>query len=810
MIADLFTQNSMTLLAQDAVRFTEWNWPQGTWEWTIILAILVGVVVWSLELYRRDGQELSLGWRIFLPTLRMLAIIGLIIVLLNPQTRTQTWADRSSRVAVLVDVSSSMQNPADDPKEAYTADNQASRAAKVIELISDSNWLGDLRKQHEVSIYTFDTALSERIATFSQIIEGDVSGKSDEEPDIESIDWQNVLQPQGAETRLGEVTAELMRELNGRTLAGIVVISDGAANAGVDAQSANDVARQLKVRLVALGTGGIEPPVNLEMAKVVSPSDVQLGDPFDIEAFVRGEGISGRTVKVELLTREPGEDTAFYPVDEQTVTVLEDLTPVQVKFPIVPTVEGEWEYLLRATATGAIQEVKQSDNERVIAVNASERPVNVLIVAGGPSWDYRFLCGTLNRHPGFKVDALLQTGAVGISQDVENVLLDFPKDKASLFEYDVLICFDPNWLTIPEESRRLFEEWVGGEGGGVIFVAGDVNTPYLSGSRDDLSEILDLHPVFLDTILPGIDLVSASTQVRPIQLTAEGEAAPLLHVNDNPETSLEFWKSFPGFYRFYPTNGPKTGALVYAKAGGVGDLTEAEPPILLASQFYGQGRTFYIGSPEFYRLRAEDPEFFERFWTRISREAAQNRLRRSNPRGSLLVDQETVRLGEMIKIRSRLLDAEFEPLLADKIDIEIETPDGRLVSPAPSLRPDLAQAGGYLGEIRAQQAGRYQIRLRVPGSEEMIRESVMAELPDLENRDLRQNIRQLQTLTAGTGGGYFPLADSEKIITLLPDSSEQFLLGEQIQTLWDRTWLMCLIVGVLGVEWLIRKLLKLA
>ncbi|HBN76441.1 MAG TPA: hypothetical protein DD473_11605 [Planctomycetaceae bacterium] len=802
--------HSIVLLAQDAVRFTDWSWPQGAWEWTVVLAILVGVVVWSLELYRRDAQELALGWRILLPTLRILAIIGLIIVLLNPQNRTQTWADRSSRVAILVDVSSSMGNPAEDPKEGQSAEDSDSRASQVIALLANSSWLNDLREKHEVSVYTFDTALSSRVATFPQLTTDAISTNSEQAVEIEEIDWENVLQPQGAETRLGEVTAELMRELNGRTLAGIVVISDGAANAGVDAQSANDVARQLKVRLVALGTGGIEPPVNLEMAKVVSPSDVQLGDPFDIEGFIRGEGISGRSVKVELLTREPGEDTAFYPVDEQTVTVLEDLTPVQVTFPIVPTIEGEWEYLLRATATGSIREVKQSDNERIIAVNASERPVNVLVVAGGPSWDYRFLCGTLNRHPGFKVDAYLQTGAVGISQDVQNVLLDFPKEKAALYEYDVIICFDPNWLNIPEESRRLFEEWVGSEGGGVIFVAGDVNTPYLSGSRDDLTGILNLHPVFLDTILPGIDLVSASTQVRPIQLTPEGEAAPLLHVNDNPETSLEFWKSFPGFFRFYPTNGPKTGALVYAKAGGVGDLTEAEPPILLASQFYGQGRTFYIGSPEFYRLRAEDPEFFERFWTRISREAAQNRLRRSNPRGSLLVDQETVRLGEMIRIRSRLLDAEFEPLIAEKIDIEIETPDGRLVSPAPSLRPDLGQAGGYLGEIRAQQAGRYQIRLRVPGSEEMIRESVMAELPDLENRDLRQNIRQLQTLTSGTGGGYLPLADSEKVKALLPDSSEQFLLGEQIQTLWDRTWLMCLIIGVLGLEWLIRKLLKLA
>src|SRR5690606_18106267 len=97
--------------------------------------------------------------------------------------------------------------------------------------------------------------------------------------------------------------------------------------------------------------------------------------------------------------------------------------------------------------------------------------------------------------------------------------------------------------------------------------------------------------------------------------------------------------------------------------GGVGEMVESEPPVMLAGQFYGQGRTFYLGSSEFYRLRAEDPAYFERFWTRLAREAAQNRLRRSNPRGTLLVDQETIRLGDSLKIRARLLNAEFEPLI---------------------------------------------------------------------------------------------------------------------------------------------------
>ncbi|WP_013630983.1 VWA domain-containing protein [Rubinisphaera brasiliensis] len=796
------------MLAQQAVRFTEWSIPESPLEWGLLIAILLLVITWAISLYRRDARELAMGWRILLPTLRLLAIAGLLVVYFNPRTRTQSWAERPSRVAVLVDVSSSMQNPARDAAEDEPVDSVIpSRREEVVKLLQDQPWLNDLRERHEVAIYTFDKTLSTRLATLPRFetAEGDESAEVEELPD-----WDELLQPTGDETRLAEATADLMREMTGRTLAGIVVVSDGGSNAGPDMQAANDLARQLNVRLLALGTGGTKPPINVEVAKLVAPTDVQLGDPFDLEAYVRGEGLSGRTLTVELLRRQAGESASPTVIAEQDVQLLEDRTPVQLSFPLTPTEKGEFEYTVRVRGNGLGREVKTDDNERVVSINAFERPVKVLVFAGGPSWDYRFLTGVLKRHPGFEVDAVLQTAGVSVSQDVDNVLPAFPGEKADLYQYDVVICFDPDWQKVLEDSRQLFETWVSQEGGGAVFVAGDIHTPLLAAARDELPNILYLHPVFLDTILPGIDMVSASTQVREIDLTPDGLSTPLLQVTEDPTSSERFWEEFEGFYRFYPTTGAKTGASVYALAGGAGDLTETEAPILLASQFYGQGRTFYIGSPEFYRLRAEDPEYFERFWTRLSREAARNRLRRSNPRGTLLVDQDVIRLGDSIKVRARLLDADFEAYEADQVDIEVERPDGRLVSPSPQLRADSSESGRYLGEVRANLPGRYQVRMRIPGTEDVIRESVVAEVPDLENRDLRQDVRGLQRLTAETGGGYWELAEAEQTLARLPDSSEQFLLGEQIQTLWDRSWVLCVIVGLFGCEWLIRKLLKLA
>ncbi|MBL4884642.1 MAG: hypothetical protein JKY95_08935 [Planctomycetaceae bacterium] len=612
-------------VSDSAIRFTEWSLPTGPVEWLLLLGVLLVLVISVIEIYRRDTRGLATGWRILLPALRIAAIIGLLIVFLNPRTRTQTWAERPSRVAVLVDVSSSMQNPAEDPSQDSSESSTpvATRFEKVVEFIRDQSWLNNLRKTHEVDIYTFDKSLSSRIITLPKLDSNNDVTTQNEDVTAQNEDsennsdttntetsesdlpkWEDIFLPTGEETRLGESVIQLMREMNGRTLAGVVVVTDGGGNAGIDVQSSNDIARQLNVRLFALGTGGIKPPVNLALTKLVAPRDVQLGDPFDIEAYIQGEGLTGQTIQVELLMREQGIKGEPVVLDQQEITLLEDRIPVQVTFPRTPTQEGNFDYIVRTSTSTQTKEVKSDDNERMVSINAFKRPVKVLVFAGGPSWDYRFLCGALNRHPGFSIDAVLQTGTVGISQDVENIFFEFPKQKAELYKYDVVICFDPDWHAVPEESRNLFEQWVSEEGGGAIFVAGDINTPLLANAQQTLPKILYLHPVFLDTILPGIDMASASTQARSIEPTPEGIAAPLLQVTDDIDTSNKFWKEFAGFYRFYPTTGPKTGASVYAYAGGAGGLTESEPPILLASQFYDRGVLFisvrlnFIGSAQ--------------------------------------------------------------------------------------------------------------------------------------------------------------------------------------------------------------------
>ena len=68
----------------------------------------------------------------------------------------------------------------------------------------------------------------------------------------------------------------------------------------------------------------------------------------------------------------------------------------------------------------------------------------------------------------------------------------------------------------------------------------------------------------------------------------------------------------------------------------------------------------------------------------------------------------------------------------------------------------------------------------------------------------------LTALVAGTGGAYLPLADVGDLPGLIEPRDRTVTIDESVRALWDEPWMLGLIVALLGVEWLTRKLLRLA
>ncbi len=69
----------------------------------------------------------------------------------------------------------------------------------------------------------------------------------------------------------------------------------------------------------------------------------------------------------------------------------------------------------------------------------------------------------------------------------------------------------------------------------------------------------------------------------------------------------------------------------------------------------------------------------------------------------------------------------------------------------------------------------------------------------------------LRTMSRETGGEYLPINDAAaKLPQLLKDQSITTVQTGFPDPQWDEAWVMYLLVGLLGMEWLTRKLLKMA
>ena len=814
------------LAAADSATLTvrELDWPTSPIGWLLLIGGGAALLAWTIWLYLRDTSDLNWFWRFWLTLLRVGTLAALLIIALNPSDRTQKQSYRPSRVALLVDTSLSMRHPAGNSseRESSTVDATGSSRSDVIKnLLTKANLIETLRQQHEVSLFTFDSVLSGPHRVFPRAVESAHVGTDDghgvSSPE-QSLDWDEVLRPRGLESRLGESLDELIRQANGRTLSGIVVMSDGVSNAGVDPVTAHDRALSTKSKLIAVGTGTTEQPVNLATSEIASPTDVQMGDPFEITAFIQGNGLTGREVDVELLMKSEG-DTEPISVDRKKVLLLEDGQPVEVKFPRNSTEAGRVTYVVRATTPNRVAEFNSQDNEISFSVNTFDRPTRVLLIAGGPMRDYQFVRNLLFRHKSFDVDVLLQSGAPGTSQESNNLLTTFPEGREQLYEYDVVMAFDPDWKSIPVESFKLLNDWVSLEGGGLILVAGDVNTPVLAGMADPggsgaagderFKPLLELYPVVLSSYFTAARFDQDSSQPWPIQFTKEGLGLGFLQLTDDPISSAARWKSFAGIYRCYPTNGHKAGAKVYANFSD--PRAAAEPPVLMAGQPLNKGFVFYLGSAEIWRLRSVSEDDYDRFWIKTIREVGQGRSKRGTKRGLLMPDSHKLLIGQTLRIRARVLDAKYDPLEAVTVSLDVYDPNGKPLNPPRQLRRDPTSAGVFVGDIRVSLPGTYKLELTLPDSRERVTDEIVVALPKLEDENIRQNVRLLTDLVRDTGGKYLSVPDAAtELPGLLPDRGEQFYVAERLRTLWDREWVMYLLVAILSAEWLTRKLLKLA
>ena len=360
------------------------------------------------------------------------------------------------------------------------------------------------------------------------------------------------------------------------------------------------------------------------------------------------------------------------------------------------------------------------------------------------------------------------------------------------------------------------------QGGGLILVAGHVYTGQaIAGWIEDeaMATVRALYPVEFYRRFSTVDADMYTTdEAWPLDFTREGYEAEYLWLEDTASEARKAWTGFEGVYSFCPVRGPKPAASVLARFSDPRMGEDDSAPVFFAEQFYGSGRVFYIGSGEMWRLRKNDPAYFERFYTKLVRHVSQGRLLRGSSRGVLLVGQDRYLLGSTVEIRAQLTNARLEPLTDPSVDLQVILPNSSVQTVR--LQPDPAREGTYVGRFQVLDEGSYRLELAIPESEdERLTRRLQVRVPDLERENPQRNDAVMSRLAVATGGKYFVglnelLTGAElPIVKMLKDHTKTIILTAPPDKLWEQTWLkwmMLTLCGLLCLEWLIRRLLKLA
>ena len=635
------------------------------------------------------------------------------------------------------------------------------------------------------------------------------------------MDWSSLLTPRGGSTRLGDAVNWILAQERGNPLAGIGVFTDGNSNRGMEIRDVALLCKEAEVPVYAVGIASDLPPVSVRIVDVEAPARVYPGDEFKMTGYVQAYGLAGQTVNLQMTSRNEGGDAGEATLDvDLDLELGTDGEVIPVPMQVRPEDVGKRVYTLRLA--GAADLPHDVADEMSVKIRVVDRKSRVLLLAGGPTREYRFVRNMLFRDRGVQVDVLLQTAVDGISQEADDILFDLPRDAAQLFDYDTIVAFDPDWLSFDQTQLELLEQWVAEKAGGMVVVSGPVHTASWAEDRRAPSRILPIRQLYPVTFNASrIELGRYGNETAwPIELSADGRGASFLQLSDTPDADAAVaWSEFAGVYGFYPVREVKPAATVFARYSDPQvDVSGTKPP-LIVGQFYGAGRVVFLGTGEFWRLRATEVAYFERFYTKLIRYVAEGRLLRDSNRGLLLVEKDRAMRGDTIGVRASVVDAQFVPLQDPSIELTLRRPD-RSEERLTLSQADDQRDGMYAGRFMASQVGDYQIELLLPGDVEpvVLEREVRVSLPNLEIERPQRNDTTLTMLAEDTGGQYYVgvqnAMQSEQGIAarLTSKRRETYLPGTPDRTfqLKLRTWLLACMAGALSLEWLIRRLSKLA
>lgn len=804
-------------------RFEFASMPSG---WLVVggLALLVAMIWAIVTMYRSEGRRgASMGTRMFLASLRGLVILALAAVLVEPVLATyiHRWID--SYCIVLLDDSSSM-----DLRDRYPDTEDATRIKAILppgeslparraDILTstldrdDNAFMKGLSDNNRVKVFSFSDT-PKLLATLGGPGDQTTDKKDEDSGDapVDSDDFDATVTAQGAGTNVSRALRRSIESLNGAPLAGVVVFTDGGFNQGDPIEVVARYVEEQGIPLHVVGVGDDSPVQNIRVAEVIAPENVFKQDPFSVTAHIKTQGLETGSITVKLLEQGSAESASSIPIKTRVVPVKQGGAVDPVVFEVSREKLGQVAYRVEVPEQAA--ESVPDDNAKQVLVNVIDDKMRVLLIAGYPSWDYRFLSRLLIRDETFDVSCWLQSADTNAVRDGNTIIDHLPATQEELYEYDAVILIDPDPSEFGPGWARAIDGLVSDYGGGLLYIAARAWTPQFM--RDPaLRRLVDILPVTPDAEADLILNRVGHYQTRnwSIDIPNEAYAHSIMRLGMDVNDAKQRWADVEGVYWHYPVMREKPVATVLMRHSNPQMRNSYGGHVLAATQFVGSGRSAFVSFDSSWRWRRYATDLYNQFWVQTMRYLVEGKLLGGKKRATLYTEGETFQLGSTINVTARLFDARFDPLQADQVEAT-QSVSNRTKSF--KLKRQLDRPGWFEGRFTPVQTGSYRVSLTLPagadGEPITTTHDVQVVRPNIEIVNPRMDRDALEELAVRSPEGrYYNIDQVNEIIDAIPDRHESTTIKSRPIPLWDRWWTLAIIAGLLSFEWAIRKWVRL-
>lgn len=776
LVAEALIALTVKLAAPGQADFNEYRWvflaPWGRLGFVLGALAVAGITT----LAWRASRGANAWRRALLIGLRTGAAVTALVVFLEPAVELRQVAREPNRIAVLIDDSRSMALR-EDPR----GPSRIERARQL--LAASSETLAAWERDHKIDYYTFAETVN---ATTPAGLAGDTA--------------------QGKATLIRKALEYVRGHYEGHDLAGILLISDGASTGGFDEDSGDGAVRDFlrsldtRVHTIWAARPGLR---DVAVAKVMADEFAFVRTVVRIDAVIRTTGMPARQVPVTLSTdgQPLRRKLVELPAGDHDITVTFEITPPRVG-----------RYVYEVSVPVADNEAVTTNNSRSFVVRVIRDKIRVLQVAGQPSWDVRALRQMLKSNPNVDLISffiLRNQDSISMVPDDEMSLIPFPTRE--LFEqqlpsFDLILLQDFEYLPYGIgdylENIRSYVEGGGGLamlGGSASFSSGGYyGTPVAAALPVELYGPFDSGPL--------LDVQKFSPQ-----LTDAGLLHPVTSLRYSPDDNAKVWKALPPLEGVNLVAAAKPDATVLAVHPRLKTKAGKPMPVIVAGD-YGKGRSLAVASDTLWRWGfvaaarpGDDGRQYTKFW-----EGAMRWLIQDPDLRNLHVDSDAVEYapGQPVRVSVRLLGRDYQPLPGGAVALVVKRgADPARATQVATAKITVGEDGTAVKELDGLQPGVY----RVEGHATIAGRQVDAAdifLVREGGTELDRPVGDPATLesiaraTAGVALG--PVDNLPASLPLDPPRIVRVDRRTDVE-LWSRPGLLVLVIGLLGLEWLLRQ-----